>query len=274
MSKDFRGAIGYIRVPVSSYIPNPLRCFKCQKFGHGKSACRGRETYATCGQVGHTSSDCTSEPKCPNCTGNHSAFSKSCPKWLFEKRVQQLKAERNITFIEARKIASTESEGRSAPGGRTAAAVVGSRAAAAGSRSGPTPPATRSVEVQTDLTWPKGQEVPSALPPSASFTPQHATQTTQTTTHKLSSNTTDGPQTSGKRQSSQSPPTASASNKNNFNQPRGRPPDKTQKKPRLTRPPKSDSEVPTSNMFNPLYTEAGGGDGDGSSSESDCPNPF
>jgi len=142
----------------------------------------------------------------------------------------------------------------------------------AGSRSGPTPPATRSVEVQTDLTWPKGQEVPSALPPSASFTSQHATQTTQTTTHKLSSNTTDGPQAFGKRQSSQtqSPPTASArSNKNNFNQPHGKPPDNTKKKPRLTRPPKSDS---TSNMFNPYYTEAG--DGDGSSSESDCPNPF
>jgi len=71
--------VGYLRVPVSTYIPNPLCCFKCQKFGHGKNACRGRETYATCGQIGHTSSDCTNEPKCPNCTGNHSAFSKSCP---------------------------------------------------------------------------------------------------------------------------------------------------------------------------------------------------
>ena len=181
------------------------------------------------------------------------------------------KAEKGISFIEARKIASTESEGRSAPGGRTAAAVVGSRAAVAGSRSGATP-ITRSVEVQTDLTWPKGHKVPSVLPPSASFTSQHATQTTQTSTHKLSSNTTDGAQASGKRQSSRSPPTASSSNKNNFNQPRGRPPDKTKKKPRLTRPPKSDSEVPTRNMFNPLYTEAG--DGDGSSSDSDCPNRF
>ena len=129
-----------------------------------------------------------------------------------------------------------------------------------------------TVALKFELTWPKGQKVPSVLPPSASFTSQHATQTTQTTTHKLSSNTTDGPQASGKRQSSRSPPTASASNKNNFNQPRGRPPDKTKKKPRLTRPPKSDSEVPTRNMFNPLYTEAG--DGDGSSSDSDCPNPF
>jgi len=133
-------------------------------------------------------------------------------------------------------------------------------------RSGPTKPVTRSIEVQTDLTLPKGQEVPSVLPPSASSTSQRAT---QTTTHKLSSNTTGGPQASGKRQSSRSPPTASSSNKNYFNKPHGKPPDTGQKKPRLSRPPNSDSEIPTSNMFNSLYTEAG----DGSSSESDCTNP-
>ena len=116
--------VGYLRVPVAVYIPNPLRCFKCQKFGHGKNVCRRRETCATCGQIGHTSNDCTSELKCPNCTGSHSAFSKNCPKWLFEKRVQQVKAEKNISFIEARRIVTAESQGRSAPGSRTAAAVV------------------------------------------------------------------------------------------------------------------------------------------------------
>ena len=201
--------IGYLRVPVSPYIPNPLRCFKCQKFGNGKNACRGRETCATCGQVGHTSSDCTSEPKCPNWTGNHSAFSKSCPKWQFEKKVQQVKAERNITFIEARKIVSAESEGRPAQRGRTTAAVVASR-------SGLAPPAIRSVEVQTDLTWPKGQEQPTTLPPSASSTSQQATQTTE----KLSSRRKDtgGTHRSGKRQSTQSPsPDVLTCNKNSFN---------------------------------------------------------
>jgi len=106
------------------------------------------------GQIGHTSSDCTNEPKCPNCTGNHSAFSKSCPEWLFEKRVQQVKAEKGISFIKARKIVSAEREGRSAQGGHTAVAVVASMG-------GPTQPVTRSIEVQTDLTWPKGQDVPS-----------------------------------------------------------------------------------------------------------------
>ena len=48
--------IGYIRLPASVYIPNPLRCFKCQKYGHGKNSCRERETCSTCGQIGHTNS--------------------------------------------------------------------------------------------------------------------------------------------------------------------------------------------------------------------------
>jgi len=30
--------VGYLRVPVSIYIPDPVRCYKCQKFGHGKNA--------------------------------------------------------------------------------------------------------------------------------------------------------------------------------------------------------------------------------------------
>jgi len=38
--------IGYLRIPVELYIPNPLRCFNCQKFGHGQKTCTGREICA------------------------------------------------------------------------------------------------------------------------------------------------------------------------------------------------------------------------------------
>jgi len=31
---------GYLRVPVEPYIPNPLRCFNCQKYGHSSRACK------------------------------------------------------------------------------------------------------------------------------------------------------------------------------------------------------------------------------------------
>ena len=32
--------IGYYVVRVQLYIPNPLRCFQCQKFGHSKRFCK------------------------------------------------------------------------------------------------------------------------------------------------------------------------------------------------------------------------------------------
>jgi len=83
--------IGYIRVPVTVYIPNPPRCFNCQKYGHGKNTCKERETCANCGQAGHNSKDCLNEAKCPNCAGRHSAFSRNCPKWVTEKTFKKSK---------------------------------------------------------------------------------------------------------------------------------------------------------------------------------------
>ena len=93
--------------------------------------------------------------KCPNCSGPHAAYSKDCPKWI-EKNGQRIKAERGISFTEARKIADWF-ENRVSLGSRTAAAVVSSR-------SRPTPLTTRCVNVQTDLTWPYGQERPIVVP--------------------------------------------------------------------------------------------------------------
>ncbi|GBN88413.1 hypothetical protein AVEN_170571-1 [Araneus ventricosus] len=54
---------GYMSLSVKTYIPNPLRCFKCQRFGHSKTSCRGTLTCARCAEVGHESSDCTRTEK-------------------------------------------------------------------------------------------------------------------------------------------------------------------------------------------------------------------
>ncbi|GFX25547.1 uncharacterized protein TNCV_1408131 [Trichonephila clavipes] len=50
--------MAYIRCPVRPYIPNPLRCFQCQRFGHSKTVCRGQPTCSRCAEVGHDSADC------------------------------------------------------------------------------------------------------------------------------------------------------------------------------------------------------------------------
>ena len=31
---------GYLSIPVQQYFPNPLRCFKCQKYGHHQTLCK------------------------------------------------------------------------------------------------------------------------------------------------------------------------------------------------------------------------------------------
>ncbi|GFU21467.1 probable RNA-directed DNA polymerase from transposon X-element [Trichonephila clavipes] len=67
---------GYLNCKIRPYIPNPLRCFKCQRFGHSQTSCRGQLTCSRCASVGHSSTDCTLEPKCVNCTESHPSDSK------------------------------------------------------------------------------------------------------------------------------------------------------------------------------------------------------
>ncbi|GFV67966.1 putative RNA-directed DNA polymerase from transposon BS [Trichonephila clavipes] len=63
---------GYLNCKIRAYIPNPLRCFKCQR----------------------------------NASIVHSLTpdSKQCPKWKVEKEIQAIKTNRNISYLEARKL--------------------------------------------------------------------------------------------------------------------------------------------------------------------------
>jgi len=38
--------IGFLQVRVDPYVPNPIRCFKCQRYGHFKLNCREEHTKA------------------------------------------------------------------------------------------------------------------------------------------------------------------------------------------------------------------------------------
>lgn len=42
-----RVKIGYMSYFVSKYVPPPLRCYKCQRYGH--IVCRGKQRCAKCG---------------------------------------------------------------------------------------------------------------------------------------------------------------------------------------------------------------------------------
>ncbi|XP_077486525.1 uncharacterized protein LOC144097762 [Amblyomma americanum] len=94
--------VGYAKISVRPYIPNPRRCFKCQRFGHGSQSCRGRDTCAKCASNDHKFEDSDASPRCANCEGDHAAYSRSCPAWKKEKEIIIIKTKENVTFKEAR----------------------------------------------------------------------------------------------------------------------------------------------------------------------------
>ncbi|GFU76332.1 uncharacterized protein TNCV_285321 [Trichonephila clavipes] len=99
---------GYLNCKIRPYIPNPLRCFKCQRFGHSQTACRGQLTCSRCASVGHASSDCTLEQRCVNCSQPHSSDSKLYAKWKIEKQIEEIKTNNNISYQEARTLIASQ----------------------------------------------------------------------------------------------------------------------------------------------------------------------
>ena len=100
---------GYMRIRVDAFVPNPLRCFQCQRFGHHRDKCKGKPVCTKCGQEGHNYETCTNETLCINCQGSHSASDRRCPTWLVEKDIQIYKIKNNVTFKAAREAVKASS---------------------------------------------------------------------------------------------------------------------------------------------------------------------
>ncbi|XP_061190460.1 uncharacterized protein LOC133198380 [Saccostrea echinata] len=96
--------VGLYIMKIETFVPNPLRCFKCQRFGHGQSNCKSADACFRCGEEGHDGKGCQKDPKCKNCKGDHMASSKQCPVWQKEKNIQKVKAEKRIPYPEAKKL--------------------------------------------------------------------------------------------------------------------------------------------------------------------------
>jgi len=91
--------LGYLLFRVKQFIPKPLRCFKCNRFGHVASHCRGRERCSNCGGE-HKYSECNADTaKCPNCGGNHSANDQICPRYQRETEILKLNLNQNCRML-------------------------------------------------------------------------------------------------------------------------------------------------------------------------------
>jgi hypothetical protein len=99
--------IGYTDYKLEVYIPRPMQCNQCYRFGHTAKTCRANGLVCKhCGKHGHSSDDCLSrsgpsDPKCINCGGGHEAQSKSCPKYKESLTALKLRAKGTLTYAQA-----------------------------------------------------------------------------------------------------------------------------------------------------------------------------
>ncbi|CAL9687399.1 unnamed protein product [Knipowitschia caucasica] len=94
-------SLGYLVYPVKPYVRPPLRCYKCQRFGHIAAVCRGSRRCGKCAGD-HDRSECTSsEVKCCNCGGNHMAAFRGCEHGVRAQRVEEIRLKENVTYAEA-----------------------------------------------------------------------------------------------------------------------------------------------------------------------------
>ncbi|XP_064463466.1 uncharacterized protein LOC135374435 [Ornithodoros turicata] len=84
------------------YVPNPMPCFKCQRFGHSSQVCRGNFVCPKCDGKDHTPESCRNEFHCANCEGNHPVYSRSGPRWNDEKEIIRIKTEHNLKYKAAK----------------------------------------------------------------------------------------------------------------------------------------------------------------------------
>ena len=147
--------VGYLNIRVDTYIPNPLRCFKCQMYGHGSNQCRGVERCSRCGEA-HRSETCSAEkPHCIHCKTEHAASDRNCPRYMHEKLITRIKHTENISFQEARRKVETT---------QPSYATVAQAKVGMGPKIKPRTSVV-STSTQTDYYWPCNQEIPSLDPP-------------------------------------------------------------------------------------------------------------
>jgi hypothetical protein len=94
--------VGYGRVPVSPYIPNPMRCHQCQKFGHTQQRCASNLVCGHCGENGYGEEPCPNPPHCVNCSRAHASADRRCPVFLDERAIQELRVKDGLFWMPER----------------------------------------------------------------------------------------------------------------------------------------------------------------------------
>jgi len=104
--------IGYETVRVREYIPLPLRCRKCLRFGHPAPICKSSETCTNCSEIKHTNDGetCKNQKKCLNCKNNpeldyqHSPIDRKSPTFIKNQELTAIKTTQKVDHKTAQSI--------------------------------------------------------------------------------------------------------------------------------------------------------------------------
>lgn len=103
--------LGFMSYVVRPYVPPPLRCYKCQRYGHVAAVCKGKQRCARCGgEHEYGKFEQGVNPKCCNCGGEHSAGYGGCQARQQAVKVQNVRADKGLSYAEALKRVEQETK--------------------------------------------------------------------------------------------------------------------------------------------------------------------
>lgn len=118
--------LGWLNLEPQQYLPKPLQCNKCFRFGNQcfefeptfTPKCTGKEKCGWCGEETgeekhptETGEKCGKTKKCIQCKGNHQSWSKYCPAYIFECDILATKETQRISYKQAKKVVDTQISG-------------------------------------------------------------------------------------------------------------------------------------------------------------------
>lgn len=91
--------IGFLSVDVKHYIPAPMQCKSCHRFGHTKKRCEKLPSCSVCSKPSHNNN--CDEVKCINCHGLHQSTNKKCPELLKRKEILELQKINRWSYLKS-----------------------------------------------------------------------------------------------------------------------------------------------------------------------------
>ena len=99
-----------VRSEVTPFIPKPIFCQNCLRYGHRSLGCRSKQRCPSCGnQHGYLECEKKETPECIYCKTAHSTtdFTK-CQEYKTQHKIKEVMTLNNFSFIEALKIVKYE----------------------------------------------------------------------------------------------------------------------------------------------------------------------